>query len=176
MAVSSALNWSSIAYPSTTAARCFSNHLLLLCRHWQIHHIMPWSWYCSDAETPPAKHCWQKIFQSANLMQFPLPLLAISDRSQECFELFYEEFQHNIVDLFVFSLSYFPFPILWTIAFHRIYNGVFIFLNVGNCHLWHAILFGKLMLTLTFLYAIQRDETWRRLAPFDWPEVLRWSV
>ena len=48
---------------------------------------------------------------------------------------FYEEFQHNIVDLYVFSLLHFSFPILSTFALHRIYNGVFIFLNVRNCRL-----------------------------------------
>ena len=32
-------------------------------------------------------------------------------------------------------LSHFPFPILWTVALLRIYNGVFIFLNVCNCPL-----------------------------------------
>ena len=35
------------------------------------------------------------------------------------------------------------------------YKIVFMFLHVRNCRLWHAILFGKLTQTLTFLYAQQ---------------------
>jgi len=54
---------------------------------------------------------------------------------------FYEEFQHNIVDLFIFSLCHFPFPIFLTIALHRIYNGVFIFLNVRMLYVKELLYF-----------------------------------
>ena len=80
-------NCCSTTYPSITSDRGLfqSSAAFLSTLEDSTHNAL--KLHFSDAETLPANHYWQHIFQFANFMHFPLPLLAASDRSPECFEL-----------------------------------------------------------------------------------------